>query len=139
MLSPIPTDCRYLVDNRQEGLPVPSLADWLLFTHLIRFDAVESILFKANIRRIQDYQHLRVRHCMDSPSCCPRVLCPWAWVQTSHPASKRFSVMPTTGLAGRPVRHTRRHRDTQVAAHHGGRVAIAAGPEPQAAHPARVF
>lgn len=46
---------------------MPTLADWLLFTHLIRFDAVESILFKANLRRIQDYQHLQVRHGMVSP------------------------------------------------------------------------
>ena len=59
---PTPPDCRYLLDNRQEGLLVPTLADWLLFTHLIRFDAVESTLFKANLRRIQDYQHLQVWH-----------------------------------------------------------------------------
>lgn len=40
---------------------MPTLADWLLFSHLIRFDAVENILFKANIRRICDYQHLQVQ------------------------------------------------------------------------------
>jgi glutathionyl-hydroquinone reductase len=62
------------VDNRQEGLLVPTLADWLLFTHLIRFDAVESILFKANLRRIQDYQHLQVRRGMVCPQWCSKAM-----------------------------------------------------------------
>lgn len=52
--------CRYLVLHRQDGLVIPTLADWLLFTHLIRFDAVENVLFKANLHRVRDYTHLQV-------------------------------------------------------------------------------
>ena len=43
---------RYLVGE------VPTLADWRLFTTLVRFDAVYACHFKCNLRRIVDYAHL---------------------------------------------------------------------------------
>jgi putative glutathione S-transferase len=43
---------RYLVGDRQ------TLADWRLFTTLVRFDAVYACHFKCNLRRIADYAHL---------------------------------------------------------------------------------
>jgi putative glutathione S-transferase len=43
---------RYLVGERQ------TLADWRLFTTLVRFDAVYVTHFKCNLRRIADYPHL---------------------------------------------------------------------------------
>jgi putative glutathione S-transferase len=43
---------RYLVGGRQ------TLADWRLFTTLVRFDAVYVGHFKCNLRRIVDYPHL---------------------------------------------------------------------------------
>jgi putative glutathione S-transferase len=42
---------RYLVGER------PTLADWRLFTTLVRFDAVYVGHFKCNLRRIVDYPH----------------------------------------------------------------------------------
>jgi putative glutathione S-transferase len=36
----------------------PTLADWRLFTTLVRFDAVYYLHFKCNIRRIADYPEL---------------------------------------------------------------------------------
>jgi putative glutathione S-transferase len=35
-----------------------TLADWRLFTTLLRFDAVYAVHFKCNLRRIADYEHL---------------------------------------------------------------------------------
>lgn len=43
---------RYLFGDRQ------TLADWRLFTTLVRFDAVYVVHFKCNIRRIADYPNL---------------------------------------------------------------------------------
>jgi putative glutathione S-transferase len=43
---------RYLVGERQ------TLADWRLFTTLVRFDPVYVTHFKCNLRRIVDYPHL---------------------------------------------------------------------------------
>lgn len=43
---------RYLVGER------PTVADWRLFTTLVRFDAVYVGHFKCNLRRIVDYPHL---------------------------------------------------------------------------------
>jgi putative glutathione S-transferase len=43
---------RYLVGGRQ------TLADWRLFTTLVRFDPVYVTHFKCNLRRIVDYPHL---------------------------------------------------------------------------------
>lgn len=43
---------RYLVGDR------PTLADWRLFTTLLRFDPVYVGHFKCNLRRIADYPHL---------------------------------------------------------------------------------
>ncbi len=43
---------RYLLGDE------PTLADWRLFTTLVRFDAVYYGHFKCNIRRIADYPHL---------------------------------------------------------------------------------
>jgi putative glutathione S-transferase len=43
---------RYLVGARQ------TLADWRLFTTLVRFDPVYVTHFKCNLRRIVDYPHL---------------------------------------------------------------------------------
>jgi putative glutathione S-transferase len=43
---------RYLFGGR------PTLADWRLFTTLVRFDAVYVGHFKCNLRRIVDYPHL---------------------------------------------------------------------------------
>jgi putative glutathione S-transferase len=43
---------RYLVGSQ------PTLADWRLFTTLVRFDAVYVGHFKCNLRRIVDYPHL---------------------------------------------------------------------------------
>lgn len=45
-------DSRYLCGDR------PTLADVRLFTTLFRFDIVYYGLFKCNLRRIEDYQHL---------------------------------------------------------------------------------
>jgi glutathionyl-hydroquinone reductase len=45
-------DRRYLFGDRQ------TLADWRLFTTLIRFDTVYAIHFKASLRRIADHEHL---------------------------------------------------------------------------------
>jgi putative glutathione S-transferase len=45
-------DQRYLFGDRQ------TLADWRLFTTLVRFDAVYHGHFKCNIRRLSDYEHL---------------------------------------------------------------------------------
>jgi putative glutathione S-transferase len=43
---------RYLVGGQQ------TLADWRLFTTLVRFDPVYVTHFKCNLRRIVDYPHL---------------------------------------------------------------------------------
>ncbi|MEY2442992.1 MAG: glutathionyl-hydroquinone reductase [bacterium] len=43
---------RYLVGEQQ------TLADWRLFTTLLRFDPVYAIHFKCSLRRIADYEHL---------------------------------------------------------------------------------
>jgi putative glutathione S-transferase len=43
---------RYLVGDRH------TLADWRLFTTLVRFDPVYAGHFKCNLRRIVDYEHL---------------------------------------------------------------------------------
>ena len=43
---------RYLLGDRQ------TLADWRLFTTLIRFDTVYAIHFKCSLRRIADHAHL---------------------------------------------------------------------------------
>ncbi|MGH7985300.1 MAG: glutathione S-transferase family protein [Candidatus Binataceae bacterium] len=43
---------RYLVGDR------PTLADWRLFTTLVRFDAVYYSHFKCNLRRLMDYPNL---------------------------------------------------------------------------------
>jgi putative glutathione S-transferase len=43
---------RYLVGGRQ------TLADWRLFTTLVRFDPVYVTHFKCNLRRIGDYPNL---------------------------------------------------------------------------------
>jgi putative glutathione S-transferase len=43
---------RFLFGDRQ------TLADWRLFTTLVRFDAVYHGHFKCNLRRIADYEHL---------------------------------------------------------------------------------
>jgi putative glutathione S-transferase len=43
---------RYLVGGRQ------TLADWRLFTTLVRFDPVYVTHFKCNLRRVVDYPHL---------------------------------------------------------------------------------
>jgi putative glutathione S-transferase len=43
---------RYLMGDRQ------TLADWRLFTTLIRFDTVYAIHFKCSLRRIADHEHL---------------------------------------------------------------------------------
>jgi len=40
------------------GSPEPTLADWRLFTTLVRFDAVYHGHFKCNLRRIADHAHL---------------------------------------------------------------------------------
>jgi putative glutathione S-transferase len=45
-------DRRYLFGDEQ------TLADWRLFTTLVRFDAVYYSHFKTNVRRIVDYPHL---------------------------------------------------------------------------------
>ena len=45
-------DRRFLFGDRQ------TLADWRLFTTLVRFDAVYYSHFKCNIRRIVDYANL---------------------------------------------------------------------------------
>ncbi len=45
---------RYLVGGRQ------TLADWRLFTTLVRFDSVYAVHFKCNLRRIADYPQLSV-------------------------------------------------------------------------------
>src|SRR5690606_6771960 len=44
---------RYLSGNRITE------ADFRLFTTLVRFDAVYYVHFKCNLRRIDDYEHLR--------------------------------------------------------------------------------
>ncbi len=40
------------------GTPQPTLADWRLFTTLVRFDAVYHGHFKCNLRRVADHAHL---------------------------------------------------------------------------------
>jgi glutathionyl-hydroquinone reductase len=45
-------DQRYLLGDQ------PTLADWRLFTTLVRFDAVYYSHFKCNIRRIVDFPNL---------------------------------------------------------------------------------
>ena len=48
------TSRRYLA-----GAPQPTLADWRLFTTLVRFDAVYVTHFKCNLRRIADLPALQ--------------------------------------------------------------------------------
>ena len=48
------TSRRYLA-----GAPQPTLADWRLFTTLVRFDAVYVAHFKCNLRRIVDFPALQ--------------------------------------------------------------------------------
>jgi putative glutathione S-transferase len=48
------TSRRYLA-----GAPQPTLADWRLFTTLVRFDAVYVAHFKCNLRRIADFPALQ--------------------------------------------------------------------------------
>ena len=48
------TTRRYLA-----GAPAPTLADWRLFTTLVRFDAVYVTHFKCNLRRIADFPALQ--------------------------------------------------------------------------------
>jgi putative glutathione S-transferase len=47
-----------LADRRFLMGPEQTLADWRLFTTLVRFDAVYYVHFKCNVRRIVDYRHL---------------------------------------------------------------------------------
>lgn len=56
---------RYLINYYPEGQiqPSPTLADYRLFTTLIRFDVVYYPLMKANIRHIRDYPNLQVNTC----------------------------------------------------------------------------
>lgn len=61
---------RYLFDTTKSAAPPakggpgwrtadPTLADWRLFTSLIRFDAVYYGLFKCNLRHLRDYPNLQ--------------------------------------------------------------------------------
>ncbi|DBA85260.1 TPA: hypothetical protein ACH3X2_005959 [Trebouxia sp. C0005] len=52
---------RYLIPYHPEGraTPCPTLADYRLFTTLIRFDVVYYPLFKTNLRHIRDYPNLQ--------------------------------------------------------------------------------
>lgn len=54
---------RYLIPYHPEGraTPCPTLADYRLFTTLIRFDVVYYPLFKTNLRHIRDYPNLQVK------------------------------------------------------------------------------
>lgn len=56
---------RYLIPNYPGGqaAPSPTLADYRLFTTLIRFDVVYYSLFKTNVRHIRDYPNLQVSPC----------------------------------------------------------------------------
>lgn len=56
-----------------QATPSPTLADYRLFTSLIRFDVVYYLVFKTNIRHIRDYPNLQVLY----PIC---LLC---WSHTS--------------------------------------------------------
>lgn len=53
---------RYLIPYYPGGqaAPSPTLADYRLFTTLIRFDVVYYSLFKTNVRHIRDYPNLQV-------------------------------------------------------------------------------
>ena len=65
---------RYLIPYYPGGqaTPSPTLADYRLFTTLIRFDVVYYLLFKTNIKHIRDYPNLQVACChsngVDKPS-----------------------------------------------------------------------
>lgn len=52
-----------------------TLADWRLFTTLVRFDAVYYVHFKCNVRRIVDYEHLwpYLRDLYQTPGVAPTV------------------------------------------------------------------
>ncbi len=54
---------RYLIPYYPGGRahPCPTLADYRLFTTLIRFDIAYYPLFKANLRHIRDYPNLQVK------------------------------------------------------------------------------
>ncbi|MFA9273024.1 MAG: glutathione S-transferase family protein [Baekduiaceae bacterium] len=62
-------DRRYLLGDRL------TLADWRLFTTLVRFDAVYVGHFKCNVRRIADYEHLSgyLRDLYQHPGVAPTV------------------------------------------------------------------
>ena len=55
---------RYLINYYPEGQvqPSPTLADYRLFSTLIRFDVIYYPMMKTNIRHIRDYPNLQV-HC----------------------------------------------------------------------------
>lgn len=54
---------RYLISHYPNGQasPSPTLADYRLFTTLIRFDVIYYPMMKTNIRHIRDYPNLQVR------------------------------------------------------------------------------
>ena len=54
---------RYLIPYYPGGraTPCPTLADYRLFTTLIRFDIAYYPLFKTNLRHIRDYPNLQVK------------------------------------------------------------------------------
>jgi putative glutathione S-transferase len=60
---------RFLFGARQ------TLADWRLFTTLVRFDPVYAGHFKCNLRRIADYEHLPayIRDLYQTPGIAPTV------------------------------------------------------------------
>ena len=61
---------RYLIPYHPAGqaAPSPTLADYRLFTTLIRFDVVYYLLFKTNVKHIRDYPNLQV------PCCHPNIV-----------------------------------------------------------------
>ena len=65
---------RYLIPYYPGGRanPCPTLADYRLFTTLIRFDIAYYPLFKSNLRHIRDYPNLQVN-----------LLCQY-WCPTAH-------------------------------------------------------
>ena len=86
---------RYLIPYHPAGqaAPSPTLADYRLFTTLIRFDVVYYLLFKTNVKHIRDYPNLQVPCChpniVDSASPPPPPLPPsWAHVNLQERVQK---------------------------------------------------
>jgi putative glutathione S-transferase len=92
------TDRRYLFGDRQ------TLADWRLFTTLLRFDTVYYSHFKCNLRRIADYPalHPYLRDLYQEPGVAGTV--DWGHIKRHYYGTHR-GINPTGIIPAGPILH----------------------------------